>query len=208
MDTMDTITNNTSLPYTQNNPLKIDPSDIDYAGMVALLAKPGAEIVASMTPEDAHLWHMATGMCTEAHELAIYEGIENAVEELGDFLFYLEGACQAVGETLDTVSEYLLNTANLPELPIGSASCMLLDLVKKSVVYRQEYTVGDWLHHLAIVLKSFYSCCWELKLPSKGISLEDIKDYNKIKLATRYEGLVYTDYSATARADKNETKSP
>lgn len=40
-----------------------------YREMVLVLAKPGADIVATLTSEDAHLLHMAVGISGEAGEL-------------------------------------------------------------------------------------------------------------------------------------------
>ncbi|MNC03918.1 hypothetical protein D3C81_1694380 [compost metagenome] len=74
---------------------------IDFEDMVRALAKPGADIVASLTPEKAHLLHMAIGIAGEAGELldaikkyVIYNkepDLANIVEELGDLEFYMEG---------------------------------------------------------------------------------------------------------------------
>jgi len=72
--------------------------------MVRKLVKPGQVIKEQMTPEKAHLWHMATGVAGEAGELI--DGIkkwvaynkpldrENIIEELGDLEFYMEGVRQ------------------------------------------------------------------------------------------------------------------
>lgn len=83
--------------------------DIDYANMVTELAKPGADIVASLTPEMAHVLHMAVGVAGESGELldavkkaAIYckpVDRENVIEELGDLEFYMEGIRQGFGIT-------------------------------------------------------------------------------------------------------------
>ena len=77
---------------------------VDYSNMVSSLAKPGEDIIAKLSPEMAHNWHMATGVCGEAGELldavkkyAIYNkpaDRENIVEELGDLEFYMEGLRQ------------------------------------------------------------------------------------------------------------------
>lgn len=83
--------------------------------MVAGLAKPGNEILNSLTPEKCHLWHMASCVPGEAGELfdavkkhVIYEkeiDRENVIEELGDLEFYLEGVRQSLNisreETLE-----------------------------------------------------------------------------------------------------------
>lgn len=86
-----------------------------HEDLVSALVKPGQDIVDEMTPEQAHLIHMAVGVSGEAGELldavkkaTIYQkpiDRENVVEELGDIEFYLEGLRQGLGitreETLD-----------------------------------------------------------------------------------------------------------
>lgn len=82
-------------------------NEINFEDMVAALAKPGSDILSSLTPEKAHLWHMATGVSGEAGELTdaikrctIYNkqiDWDNVVEELGDLEFYMEGIRSALG---------------------------------------------------------------------------------------------------------------
>lgn len=82
---------------------------VDYGEMVKTLAKPGAVIVESMTADDAHLMHMAIGVCGESGELmdAIKKRViyrkdldrENVIEELGDLEFYMEGLRQGLDIT-------------------------------------------------------------------------------------------------------------
>lgn len=74
--------------------------------LVEKLAKPGEYIADELEPWEAHFWHMATGVCTEAGELldaakkvVIYRkpiDRANVVEELGDIEFYLEGVRQGL----------------------------------------------------------------------------------------------------------------
>lgn len=84
--------------------------DIDHAEMVQRLAKPGQQIIADLTPNGAHLWHMASCICGEAGELfdavkkpAIYSkgsiDMDNVIEELGDLEFYMAGLRMALGIT-------------------------------------------------------------------------------------------------------------
>lgn len=92
-----------------------------HAELVAALAKPGADIVASLTPESAHALHMAVGVSGEAGELldavkkyAIYVkpvDRENVVEEMGDIEFYLQGLRSGLGITREETLE-----ANLAKL--------------------------------------------------------------------------------------------
>jgi len=79
------------------------------AEMVRVLRKDGRDIVDSLSPEMADLWHMATGVAGEAGELldAIKKHViygkelnhHNVVEELGDLEFYMEGIRSNCGIT-------------------------------------------------------------------------------------------------------------
>jgi NTP pyrophosphatase (non-canonical NTP hydrolase) len=83
--------------------------EIDHARMVAALIKPGEALLGDLTPESAHLLHMAVGVSGEAGELldaikkhAVYRkpiDRENVVEELGDLEFYMAGLRLALGIT-------------------------------------------------------------------------------------------------------------
>ena len=86
---------------------------ITHPKMVSQLAKSGDLIASELSPQKAHLWHMATGVAGEAGEIldavkkvAIYNkpmDRENLLEELGDLEFYLEGLRQSAGITRDEV---------------------------------------------------------------------------------------------------------
>lgn len=100
-------------------------SDISiFANMVRELAKPGQEIIFSLTPARAHLLHMAVGVSGEAGELldsvkkyVIYNkqlDLVNLIEELGDIEFYLEGIRQVTGITREQTIE-----ANIDKLLTG-----------------------------------------------------------------------------------------
>lgn len=88
---------------------------INFQDMVAALAKPGADIIATLTPEKAHSLHMVVGISGEAGELldAVKKSViynkeldrENVVEELGDLEFYLEGLRAGLGITREETLE-------------------------------------------------------------------------------------------------------
>lgn len=79
----------------------------DHQNLVEDLAKDGDEILAELSYVDAEIWHMATGICTEAGELldAVKKRViyakeldrPNVIEELGDLEFYMEGLRQVLG---------------------------------------------------------------------------------------------------------------
>jgi len=97
--------------------------DITHPELVAALAKPGDQIVSSLTAEAAHMLHMAVGISGEAGELldavkkaAIYckpIDRENVIEELGDLEFYMEGLRQGLGITREVTL-----AANIAKLSI------------------------------------------------------------------------------------------
>ena len=91
----------------------------DYEKMVHDLAKSGEDIVAELTPAQAHLLHMAVGIAGEAGELldaikknVIYNrdlDLENVIEELGDLEFYMEGLRQGANVTRDETLNHNFN---------------------------------------------------------------------------------------------------
>lgn len=74
--------------------------------MVTALAKPGQDILNTLTAEQAHILHMLIGLPGEMGELSdaikkwvIYGkpvDLENVIEEFGDIEFYLEGLRQGL----------------------------------------------------------------------------------------------------------------
>jgi hypothetical protein len=108
------------MTYASTNP-RIEEAHLQ---MVRNLAKPGEEIIKSLTPEKAHLLHMAVGAIGEAGEtldivkkLVIYnkpmtpEMRKKLVEELGDKEFYLRGIYDVTGISREEV--LLANMAKL-----------------------------------------------------------------------------------------------
>jgi len=102
----------------------MNQAPISYSAMVLALAKPGADIIATMTPSSVHMLHMAVGISGEAGELldavkktTVYNkplDRDNVVEELGDLEFYMEGLRQGLGIS----REETLN-ANIVKLTTG-----------------------------------------------------------------------------------------
>lgn len=88
---------------------------LSHPQLVAALSKDGQEIINSLSPLDAHLWHMSSCLCGESAELfdaikkaVIYRqeiDLVNCVEELGDLEFYLEGLRQGLNITREQCLE-------------------------------------------------------------------------------------------------------
>ena len=98
-----------------------------FDNMTLALAKDGNQIKQELTPEQAHLWHMVTGISGEAAEIldcfkkhVVYQkplDIENAKEELGDLLFYMSNLMQSVGLSFEEVLQH-----NIDKLSVRYAS--------------------------------------------------------------------------------------
>lgn len=90
-----------------------EAKEVDYTEFVRALVKPGEVIAEEMTPDGAHLLHMAVGVAGEAGELldaikkmVIYNkplDLANVIEELGDLEFYMEGIRQRLSIHRDLV---------------------------------------------------------------------------------------------------------
>lgn len=190
-------------------------ADINYASMVTALIKPGADILATLTPEKADAWHMATGVAGEAGELLdaimqfYYVGGDldrtNLIEELGDLEFYLEGIAQRYGILAAIGPKHLSWTgliASSGRLTVVALD--LLDTVKKEVIYNK-----------AIDRDRLVACVGELHAlmshirTATGIDRKDVLEANIVKLylgneknKARYPDGKFTDAAAQARADK------
>lgn len=96
----------------------------EHKKMVSVLTKPGADILATLTPDKVNLWHHATGFAGEALEcldavkkFVVYNkdmDRANIIEELGDAEFYMEGIRAALGVTREEVL-----AANIHKLSTG-----------------------------------------------------------------------------------------
>lgn len=116
---------------------------IKHNEMVAALAKPGADIVATLSPENAHTLHMAVGVSGEAGELldaikkaTIYNkpmDRENVIEELGDLEFYMEGLRQGLNITREETIE-----ANIAKLGVRYSSGSYSDKQAQERADKQE----------------------------------------------------------------------
>jgi len=85
----------------------------EFNKMVSNLVKSGEDILQELTPEQAHLLHMAVGASGESGELldaikkyTIYQkelDLINVIEEIGDIYFYLQGIEAALGLTREEI---------------------------------------------------------------------------------------------------------
>ena len=136
-----------------------------YQQFVNTIVKPGDEIIRQLTPQQAHLLHMAVGVSGEAGELldaikkhCVYQkqiNMENVIEEAGDILFYLTG---------------LLNDLN-----ISVEDCVKANIDKLS----KRYPAGSYSNAAAIARADKDS---EAKEVNSIPNIED--DFDDVKIET------------------------
>jgi hypothetical protein len=163
----------------------------EFKDLVENLCKDGKEIIATLTPEKAHLWHMATGVGNEIFELEqadINADRENVIEELGDLEFFMEGLRTGTGiERNDVLGKGWT-------LPID-----VTDVVKKHVVYNKDLDLQALLAGLGQVEQMM-----EVIRNNYKLNREETLQHCIIKLNGRYSSGEYTDKQAQDRADKNQ----
>ncbi len=211
--------------------------DIVFEDMVQALFKPGQEMIEEFTAKDMEMIHAVIGLTGEAGELSepfllnIHEGevldIENVIEELGDFEFYLEKLRTLLGiprsdcvflppketffskiggclfDWIETTPDYSPRSSDVLNLKVSVDhlvvyTARVLDLVKKQVVYRKkDPKISDLTYHLQGVEKNLH------KIRNKlDISRKEILNRNIEKLGRRYKEMKYSNESAQARKDK------
>lgn len=187
---------------------------ITHPNLVAALAKPGDDILNSLTGEKTHAWHMASCIPGEAGELFtplagyLFRNdaidFENIIEELGDLEFYTQGLRAPFGISRAEVLTASATTgfeddikAALFAMPSRAAD--VFDTVKKWVLYNKPLdraalvsALGEFQMVLETIRDHF------------GITLSEVLAANILKLGVRYSG-GYSDAAAQTRADKQET---
>lgn len=172
--------------------------------MVAGLVKPGKVILSELTPDDCHLWHMATGLMGEAvelHQAIINNDLDNFIEEGGDSCFYQTALFQICEMSYHDISDKIPSTqSDLSTTDDYLRVCgEILDAVKKCVIYRKDVDLDifrDLLIDSKKILRNIASCY--------SLSIGTFQDHNYAKLGKRYNGHKYSDEQAQARKDKHE----
>jgi len=181
-----------------------------YSQMVADLAKPGEDIIATLTPAMAHTLHMAVGLAGEAGELlehyvARLDLIPDSeiIEEFGDSEFYFEGLCQSMHIEVELTGTTSDDPYCLPGYVVATTN--MLDIVKKMVVYNKDTDLMAFVDALTNV-----RMCLDRAYDYYGFTQAEALDHNMNKLlkgeTARYKEGMYSDKAAIARSDKQEIK--
>ena len=175
-----------------------------YEKMVAVLFK--------KNPDNNFMAHHATtGLAGESGELRDAYSFDNAIEESGDFRFYMVALRQrlslrpgGVEQTKEVVeSRFYIPTHGMVMDNLHSLSSNLLDLTKKSWIYGRELKQYEIWQQLSLLEINFRY--WVEEVMGTDVEL-DVESKNMEKLLTgdnaRYKEGIYSDAQALARADK------
>ena len=178
----------------------------NYSQMVADLAKPGEDIIATLTPAMAHTLHMAVGLAGEAgelleHYIARLDLVPDSeiLEEFGDSEFYFEGLCQSMSIEIALTGSTSDDPFCLPGYVVATTD--MLDLVKKMVVYNKDVDLMVFIDALTNV-----RICLDRAYDYYGFTQVEALDHNMNKLlkgdTARYKEGTYSDEAAQLRRDK------
>ena len=181
-----------------------------YENMVLGLQKPGAQILAELTPAEANLVHMALGLASEVGELLTADSYDNFIEEGGDMLFFGTAIRLHYGISEPVLRCKFDKTGPEALFEFARLSCKIADMVKKMCIYRRGWDdtkqlaladlFTDWYDALATLVGR----TWHLP---QAETLFALKHHNYRKLQggdkARYAAGAYSDQAAQQRADKD-----
>lgn len=171
-----------------------------------LMTMPYTDFVAGLfvKPETfaGKLAHAAVGMVGEVVELMGAVDRAEALEELGDWMFYAEAFWQTLAGVPGPAGVYTKRfpaTQQAAMKVLLEESTALMDLAKKVWIYAKTVPQADFQGHM---LNADYA--FNIILQHLGVTPDFIEVGNRAKLIKRYPGATYTDAAAQARADKVE----
>lgn len=172
-----------------------------FEEMVTALKKSGELIVEELTPDAADLLHMAAGISGEVGEYFTAANLGdrgNALEELGDTEFYLEGILQNLRDNYDDPIDVPVLPARYDIIAMGIESAEILDLAKKVAIYCRDLDVPKMVAHIGN-LRCLLDGCYAVHQSSRAEAVASNMD--KL-LKKRYPNGEYSNEAANARADK------
>ena len=173
---------------------------ITHAELVKALAKTGEKVIADLTPQSAHLFHMASCVMGEVAELIegilLDKGSDNLLEEAGDIEFYVQGIRQEFD--LKYSAAFIPDIRKKDPLPWAVIHAgHVFDKIKQISMYVKPLdTLGlvQALNALSYELVKVYNMY--------GFTRNQALHANIIKLSKRYTKMTFSNEAAQARADK------
>jgi len=183
----------------------------EYSQMVADLAKPGEDIIATLTPIKMHALHMAVGLMGEVTELSEHRLLADdskehssstVLEELGDIEFYFEGLCQSMRLTVPESGAKFPYPLSIDNLVVTAGE--MLDLVKKMVIYNKDIELFEFVNGVIAVRKTLDQVYSYYELTQVQAREHNMHKLLKGKNA-RYGKGTYSDEASINRVDKAES---
>ena len=186
--------------------------------MVSALVKPGADILASLTPEKCNILHMNWGLVGEHMELtqgfiALQIALtnpenepnyDNVIEELGDMHFYLEALAQAFDCELSLLDSLFPEVQESGPTELLNAVENVSDTLKKHIMYNKPL-LDEQNQELHLCFAVIYASLNNLA-SSLDVTQDEILEANMQKLLkgdiARYKDGSYSDQQAQDRNDK------
>jgi hypothetical protein len=136
--------------------------------------------------DNSRILHAAIGASTEVAELILAESgdITNVKEEMGDILWYVAIAADALG--LDCIEDFL-PLADQTRVDLDAVKAMVgaaadaLDVVKRGLFYGIDLDEVKFGSHFGTLLEAV-----QLIAKKSGWTLNDLKEANIAKLSKRY----------------------
>lgn len=185
-----------------------------YIQMTRDTVAPGVEILARLTPQLAHRWHMLngiTGELAELHDAIGNRDVENAVEETHDVLYYVTALADSHGVELSDFAYLRHREVDWTRLSEQVTAVSVFagdywDVFKRPVCYgKSKLTPEEQQQTAAEAIRRMYSailhCGYTLgKIP------DELRELNSMKLTrgqnARYKTGKFDADAAVRRDDK------
>ena len=162
-----------------------------YSEFVASRKKPGQDLLDDWDVDKASAVHMLVGLADEWMEFMGADSAENAQEELGDLIFYMEGLLQDFGLSL---------SPNIYPDFHAEAFMGVYTAVKRHLMYNKPIDLEQLANSATETIRhALAHLCVEWEVQA---DFDQLKDQNVAKLTKRYE-TGYSDKAAQERADKS-----
>lgn len=165
-----------------------------YTAEVKALKKSGDDILKELTATEASALHMLVGLLDEYFELGVAlvrKDMDNANEEIGDFMFYLNGLCQDLN---------IVPAESAEQIALSNGVMLLNEAVKRHIFYRKPLdhtSVSEIVGGILVGLNRL------IEAINPDWTMESILDNNINKLHKRYKEKSFSNEAAQERADKD-----
>lgn len=178
-----------------------------HTEMVGKLFKDGIAIAETLTYNKIGDLHATLGIVGETGELyfaTVNDDKENVIEELGDLFFYTDRLINSLGLKFIVADGTNSDTIEIIAAELMYEATELTDLIKKGVIYNQDYNIDQINGRMAQIHKFA-----NMVMAHYGVDKQTVLKANMDKLIGpngRYPDAEYSDQAAHERADKKDSE--